>query len=371
MATHLGSSTKARALGRLAPTGLAIAAALVTAFGCDPPSEPGSSSSADGGPGAEETAPADVVGATDAEAAEAAEAAETTPPPDAGAPPDAGDAATVPIEPPSCDVELVPDPAAEANAKADLAALAPLATLSFASTRGTLEHISNMSVTISSCAAGDVPPGEGLAALLKAHPALFQMDPAEWDAAFPSCTSPLASEWLTWNRLLYGQHPVRRDAVAMHFTRTMSGIVLDAVHGTYLPMASPATDAAMGACPKLDAAKAEVIARSTKHHYTVFDHCVALSSGDYVPAPADAFAPLERYWEWAEAGGAVRFDSLQRAALRVAPGSYTPDLLASDANCFASGQNNVAFTLLYDAAKSSLLESHPGEGCVVCLAGRE
>ncbi len=257
----------------------------------------------------------------------------------------------------------------EAAARAELATLSPGATMTWSAVRNTPANIFGAAFEL------ECEPGKNARelwlAFAGAHPALFRIDPSEWQSAPAPCESvPAAAEWVNTTRATYAGLPARADTLAWRWRSTGKRVVVEAVAGSWLPPAEYNDRLALSRCADLDVAAAEKTARSTRLAYRTFDFCTPTGDFTYVAAPADAFeGGKSALLEVSELSGKVLVRKVSDTRLVLAPSSYTAALLASDANCpLSGGAPHVGFELRFDAVTGELLEQKPGIGCIVCLA---
>jgi hypothetical protein len=287
----------------------------------------------------------------------------------APAEPDAFAGSASPLKGAAYPVHVAPDPAAEARVLGALAELAPGAHVDFAPARGTLALVTGIELKVASCRALEsVAPR--LRAFVDAHPAAFAIDTKEWDTeTAPRCDAISSSgEWVTWRRVSYGGLPVEHDVFALRVARTGRLVSITAVSGNYLPPATAATAAAMRAAPAFDRARGEAEVRATKLPYEIYEMCAPAGSGDYGAETSDAVDVTRETWLWDETATGADLRRVTYGALRVDPANYTPELLASDANCPREGAPHVGFAVTWDGVSSAVTYTHPGIDCVVCLA---
>lgn len=259
-------------------------------------------------------------------------------------------------------------PPAESAARAELAALAPSATMTWSAVRNTPSGLFAADFLL------DCPEGkdvfEVVFAFAAAHPALFQVDPTEWALPRVPCEAlPETANWLSTSRLTYAGQPARSDTFAFRARRQKERVVVEAVAGSWIPPASYVDRLALRRCASLEPKRADETARRAPLGYTVFDWCAPQKSYDYLAQPADTLElDAAAAFEWSDQSGKVELRKVHRGRLVLAPSSYTPELLSSDANCpRPGGAPYVGFELDFDAVTGELLRQKPGVGCIVCL----
>ncbi len=267
---------------------------------------------------------------------------------------------------------LVADLGAEARVRGAFEALSPGASVTFARDRGTISMASNLSISLGICPRGRSVE-DRVRALVGASPEAFRIDPKEWVATFaPTCDQVSDSGTLvTWTRTALAGASVKKDAFAYSVRMKGSMLVMTFASGTYLPPASDALRADLARCAPFDVAAAEASLRRSTLPFQTFQYCIPTGDDEYTPEARDAVAFGDDFWEWDEplgtAGDRVVLRRTRAATLEVAEANWTKPLLASNANCAWGGVNHVGFTLRLDSVASSLTESAPGVGCVVCV----
>ncbi len=256
----------------------------------------------------------------------------------------------------------------EAAARAELAAISPGAVMSWSATRNTPATIFSASFTF------ECEPGkdarEQWFAYVAQHPALFRIDPSEWHASPVPCEAVSTSgSWLNAGRATFAGQPVRADVFAWYWRAVPKGVRVEAVAGTWVPVAQYNDVVALGRCADLDVAGAEKTTRNTKLTYRTFNYCAPTGDYTYGAAKADVFSTAAgAVLEWSEDSGKVLVQKTHGAKLVLDPSSWTPELISSDANCpLPGGTPNIGFELVFDAVTGRLLQQKPGVGCIVCL----
>src|SRR5262249_42793539 len=150
----------------------------------------------------------------------------------------------------------------KAAATAELAALAPSATMTWNNATHTLSNINDLNLPIPDCDDDDdvnVP----ILALIAAHPALFQIDLSEWETPRPvkcKLTRSDVSSLIYIERKSLGGHPVAHDVFSYWFKRINGIVTLTSVYGTYLPAHLSNLKGAMTVCNTLTEAEADATA---------------------------------------------------------------------------------------------------------------
>jgi len=278
------------------------------------------------------------------------------------------------VVPPHCEQYPIPrQPAdgARAAAQAELASLSPGATMTWNVDTGTLTSIWQLALPLPGCTDGhDV--GAQVSAALAAHPPLFQLALAEWQAPAPfDCKFLGEQTTITLGRRLLAGRPVAKDVFVYSLDRIDGVAQLTTVNGTYLPPLDAAIGKTMAACNSLTEAAATAAARHTPLQATVFSRCAPMGTVFYTPKSNDVFqvSPDEE-WTWADDPGQVLLTGQRTLRVIVDPANHTPDLLSSDANCPAPGGAGddfvIGFDITFDVHTGEILHVKPGLDCIVC-----
>ena len=264
-------------------------------------------------------------------------------------------------------ISVTPGAGAESEVRAGFARIAPGAEVSFASARGTASLVTNVRLSVGSCPRGRNADAQARHLIDGARDA-FRLDPSEWTTTFAPTCDQIAAEgtMVSWTRTSLGGAPVRKDVFNYRLRRAGLSVWVDFVSAFYLPPASAALADDMRGCAKLDPVAAEASLRTSQLPFTTFQYCSATGSGKYEPEPRDAFALGAEYWEWEEDAAGAHLRRSREGSLHVDSANHTPQLIASDANCYRDGENRIGFGLRFDAVSSKLEESKPGIDCVVC-----
>ncbi len=298
----------------------------------------------------------------------------STPPVDAAAdvPPDGPDVNPACVAP----LGLPLAAGAQANAQAELTALAPTAELTWFDARDTLQSVNGLVVPLPGCT-GTTNAFDLLFTTLAAHPALFQIDPAEWTGSVAHCSDILANGFtpLTIRRAKYGTYPIAHDVFTAVADVQNGVVILRNFSGTYLPKPSPAIEAALSACPDLTT---DVIARhilSTPFVYQAYEPapapaCTAEGDHQYSEQAGDTvtFDPTITI-DWTEEPQVV-FHRQGTATIVVGTANYTDQLVNSSVNCVdENGSSNIGWQRTYNSVTTEVLFDHatPDPFCTVCL----
>jgi hypothetical protein len=261
-----------------------------------------------------------------------------------------------------------PAAGAQSAAQSELAALAPGRTMSWNSNAGTLTSVFQLDLPLDSCSDGQDANAQVLG-LLAAHPALFQIDPAEWQSLGPYDCRHVSNETLTLARHSVAGWPVARDIFA-YWLRRVNGVVqLAAVNGVYLPVLDSATGQSMSACNTLTQSTATTRVRSTQLTATVFSHCSRTGTVAYTPRSNDTASFVsDAMWTWQEGSGQVELTGQRTLRVIVNPANYNSELLSSDARCPAADpdQFTIGFDVVFDVHTGAILSVKPGIDCIVC-----
>lgn len=288
--------------------------------------------------------------------------------------PDAGDQ----VIDPACTgpFVLTPDPAAEANATAALAALAPGATLTWAPVRNTLQSINDITIELPTCT-GNTNAFDLLTATLSASPALFQIDPTEWTTGVEPCSDILANGFHTLiiRRKAYGPYPVENDVFSAVADVHNGVAILRNFSGTYIPTPSATTLAALEHCSDFPADKLPAALRATPFRYTEFapppaDACSIVGTATYTAQSTDTLVvDPARILQWTE-DTSITLLRQGAATLTVDAANYGTMLEQSSANCVdLDGASHVGWVRTFNAITGAKLYDHdsPDPFCTVCL----
>lgn len=268
-------------------------------------------------------------------------------------------------------IALEPNPNAQAQAEQELQGLAPGAPMIWHPARGTFWFVT-LGVPLPQCGPQDEVFTQ-LFALTRAYPGLFQLDLTEWQApaSYPCANVGQVAQVLQIQRARVGSHPITQDLMRFTVQRVNGIVMLQALFGEYLPPATPLLDQSLSACPNLDNGLARQVVLDSLFSYSIFDSCFYIGSAEYSPNGLDKIAFAARAtWSWDEDPTAPRvlFTKSNQGRLVLDSGNYTPELLASDANCpNEAGQPKIGFRLTFDTVMTNLVGYQPGLNCVVCL----
>jgi len=277
-------------------------------------------------------------------------------------------------------VTVTPDPTAEAAARAELQALAPLATLEWQATLGALRRISpELSFTLPDCT-GDKDVSEELFKILEQSPALFQIDRTEWNSNPLSCATVLDQRFLNVviYRSKYGSYTYTDDVFAVGAYNVNGVVVLRNFSSThYLPRPSADVLAKLAACSDKSADELTRPLRTKAFSYLKYalppaDGCIPDGRDVYTAAESDTltFDPTLQLSINEDDSGVVTFRRQQTATLLVVPENYTPALENSDANCVdLDGVSHVGWIRTFDVVTGEILydRDNPDPTCNVCL----
>ena len=262
-----------------------------------------------------------------------------------------------------------PADGAQSAATSDLAAMSPGATMTWDHNTGTLTAVSQLAVPLDHCSDGqDV--NTQVASVVSAHPALFQIDLAEWQSLAPYDCKYVNDEILTMPRQRLAGRPVARDIFA-YWVRRVNGVVqLSAVNGVYLPVIGAGTGDSMAACNTLTESAAATRARATQVTATVYSQCNRTGTVKYTPQSSDAISFLtDATWTWQEGSGQVELTGERTLRVIVDPANYNAELLSSDARCPAAdnpSQFTIGFDIVFDVHTGAIVSVKPGLDCTVC-----
>jgi hypothetical protein len=260
-----------------------------------------------------------------------------------------------------------PSDGAPAAAQSELAELSPGATMSWNSNAGTLTSVFQLGIPLDGCSDGQDAHAQ-VRGVLAAHPALFQIDLAEWQSLEPYDCRNVDNATLTMPRQRLAGWPVARD-IFVYWLRRVNGVVqLAAVNATYLPVLDSATGQSMAACNTLTQSAATTRVRDTQLTATVFSQCNPTGTVRYTPRSNDAFGFVsDATWTWQEGSGQVELTGQRTLRVIVNPANYSSELLSSDARC-PSGPDEftVGFDVVFDVHTGAILSVKPGIDCIVC-----
>jgi hypothetical protein len=261
-----------------------------------------------------------------------------------------------------------PTDGGQSAAQSELAAMSPGATMSWNGNTGTLTSVSRLGVPLDSCSDGQDANAQVMG-LLAAHPALFQIDLAEWQSLEPYDCKYVDDATLALPRQRLAGWPVARDMVG-YWLRRVNGVVqLTAVNGVYLPVLDSAAANSMSACNTLTEAAATTRARSTQLTAGVYSQCNRTGTATYTPRSNDTIGFVsDPTWTWQEGSGQVELTGQRTLRVIVNPANYNSELLSSDARCPAAepGQFTVGFDVVFDVHTGAIVSVKPGIDCVVC-----
>lgn len=268
---------------------------------------------------------------------------------------------------------LTPDPTAEADATAALAALSPTATLTWSAARGTLSSIQGLVVELPACT-GTTNAYDLFFDYLGGSPALFQIDRTEWTTGTLPCSEILANGFhtLVIRRVSYGPFPLDNDVFSVVADVQDGTAIFRNFSGVYIPPPTPEMVATLQGCTPKDEL---TDLTTTPFSYQIFapppaPQCSALSVGSYTATAADTLTvdPAIRM-RWEETPD-LKIHPESTATLVVAAANYTAELEGSDANCAdENGDPHIGWVRTFDAFTGDVLYDHgsPDPFCTVCL----
>jgi hypothetical protein len=258
----------------------------------------------------------------------------------------------------------------EASARTALASLDPTAKLFWSAERGTIQNVLG-SIPLPGCTAGHEVHDQVLA-LVSAHPSLFNVNAAEWARAeepLPCEDVTDVNRYVTFGRVRFDNHLSQSSGLLTVGVHAAFGrVVIFRVDGDYTPATTSTLDAALGACEGALATAADVLNQSvrTSFSYLFGTNCNLSGSGRYQPNDNDTVVlqddPFFHEGRWTRLSSRPELSYLRKAWLIIDPANYTPDLLASNANCGGS----IGFELTIDLVTAQILSYVPGLGCTVC-----
>lgn len=250
-----------------------------------------------------------------------------------------------------------------AAAQADLQSFAPNANLQWNSLHGTLSLVMDLGVPL------DCSTDVWSAAwkVFGAHPALFQLEESEWATQPPfSCATVTSNEIVSTYREQLAGVGVQKDVLSLVVAPVPGGgVELRGVSGFYLPVLAPGD---LTSCPDLDDATASALLSVGPYTFSTFDKCTPTGGGSYTPQPNDVVALGPETWVWEDGAGGIVARKRRTATLTIDPAHWTPELMASDANCpDETGEKRVlGFVITFDPVTGEILDVKPGVGCIVC-----
>jgi hypothetical protein len=234
---------------------------------------------------------------------------------------------------------------------------------------GTLTAVSQLAVRLDGCTDGQDVNAQ-VAGVLAAHPALFQIDLAEWQSLAPYDCRYVSGDTLTMGRQRLAGWPVAKDIFAYWLRRVNGSVELSAVNGVYLPVVDRATGDSMSACNTLTQSAATTRALSTQLSAGVYSQCNRTGTVTYTPQSNDTIGfASDPTWTWEEGSGHVQLTGQRTLRVLVDPANYNSDLLASDARCPVGddpSQFTVGFDIVFDVHTGAILSVRPGIDCIVC-----
>lgn len=254
-------------------------------------------------------------------------------------------------------------------ARSELAAMSPGAALSWNANTGTLTAVSPFAFPLDSCTDGQDANAE-VAAMLAAHPALFQIDLAEWQTLPPFDCAFVDDATLTIGRQRLSRWGVARDIFAYWLQRVNGVVQVSAVNGFYLPVVDGATGDRMSACNTLTESTATTRARSLQLTARVFSQCRRAGTVTYTPRSNDTIGFVsDPTWTWEEGNGQVQLNGERTLRVILNPANYSPELLNSAARCPVAddpSQFTVGFDIVFDVHTGAIVSVRPGIDCTVC-----
>jgi hypothetical protein len=236
--------------------------------------------------------------------------------------------------------------------------------------RGTVQNVLG-AIPLPACVSGHQVQDEVLA-FIGAHPTLFNVDVAEWartEEALPCEDVTDVNRYVTFSRVRFDNHLSQSSGQLAVGVHAASGrVVVFHIDGDYTPATTSTLDAALGTCEGAPATAAEVFNQSTQTSFSYLfgTSCNLSGSGRYQPTAADTVVlqddPIFHEGRWTRLSSRPELSYLRKAWLIIDPANYTPDLLASNANCGSS----IGFELTIDAVTAQILSYVPGLGCTLC-----
>lgn len=345
---------------------------LCPSCSCDAPSEPDGGMAADARPldagvpdaprldaGADASRDVDVHDGANFDATAADDASHDAP----DVPTDAG---------PPCEVPIVwtADTTTEAAALADLATLSSTARPTWNDARGTFETIFEIDAPLACPDGAEV--WDTLLPFVDAHPALLQIDRAEWltPGSFPCHVVSSTNDYARMDRRDFGPGTVAHDFLSFAIRRTDDGIVLRAIIANYLPVVPDSVAEPMARCGGLSPERVRASVMRDTFPYSMFMRCIPTGGGSYTSGPLDVITLDPPRWAWTESadGTGVEMTSEQPGTLLIDRSYWTPALETSDVNCpDETGDERVyGFRLIFDTTTGAIISKQPGVGCIVC-----
>jgi hypothetical protein len=248
----------------------------------------------------------------------------------------------------------------EAAARAELATLAPTATMAWDYDTNTASTIAGLDLPLS-CTAGQNTSLVALE-LLAAHPALFQLDVGEWlPHDFIDCTA-FGALVTTLARSKLANHLVAKDAFNVELQLRQGVPTITGFSASYVPVAATGVGDAMDDCLTFDEIAAKNLARATAFEATT---CGTTGTTSYTPHVNDQLqVSTDTVWTWAEHSGDVELSGRRLMQITVDPSNYTPELMASAARCPDSGR--IGFKVYFDIHTATIVRVEPGIDCAAC-----
>jgi len=258
---------------------------------------------------------------------------------------------------------------AESAAQSELATMSPGATMTWDVNTGTLTAVSQLAIPLDGCTDGQDVNAQ-VAGVLAAHPALFQIDLAEWQSLAPYDCRYVTNDTLTMGRARLAGWPVAKDIFVYWLRRVNDVVQLSAVNGVYVPVVGATTGDSMSACNTLTQSTATTRARSTQLTASVYSQCNRTGTVAYTPQSNDTIGFVsEPTWTWEEGGGQVALTGQRTLRVIVNPANYNSALLNSDARCPTGddpSQFTIGFDIVFDVHTGAILSVKPGIDCTVC-----
>jgi hypothetical protein len=258
----------------------------------------------------------------------------------------------------------------EAAARTALAGLDPAAKLVWSAERGTVQSVQG-AIPVPGCVAGHEVHDEVLA-FIGAYPILFNVAVAEWariEEALPCEDVTDVNRYVSFSRVRFDKHLSQSSGLLTVGVHSASGrVVIFRIDGDYTLATTPTLDAALGTCEGALATAADVFNQSARMSFSYLfgTSCNLSGSGSYQPTATDKVVlrddPLFHEGRWTRLSPRPELSYLRKAWLIIDPANYTPDLLASNANCGGSK----GFELTIDLVTGQILSYLPGLGCTVC-----
>jgi hypothetical protein len=253
----------------------------------------------------------------------------------------------------------------QAAVEAALLKFAPNANMTWNSTHGTIQIVTNLGVPLD-CAGNGNDVWAAAWAFLMSHPDVFQLDQSEWAVSSPyPCSAVNDKSLVNTGRTKLAGVNVAKDVIAISVEPDGNGgVMLSTFSGFYLPVLDPSQ---IQDCEDLPDATLENLVRQKSYPFSTFSQCVPTGSGTYVPQPNDIIEWGDTWWTWDDGTGVVIATKSRGGRLIISEANWTPQLMASDLNCPKEvGDGRIlGYTLTVDPITGEVF-AMPGIGCIVC-----